>query len=121
MASEKWNALVIDVDNSLRLEQLKRSDWYDGIHRLLNGAFCEVVHCWGLPYPQVMLVDDCGAINGGVYNPMASMLYRGPIYGPALIVEEGIVDGEPDIVGADGLRLTKLIGLLREVLSYAER
>lgn len=89
MASEKWNVLVISEDNELWLEQLDRSDWYNGIHRLLNGAFGEVVHCRGLPRPQVMLVDDCRAINGSVYNPLASMLYRGPIYGPALIVEEG--------------------------------
>ena len=78
MTSEKWNVLVISEDNEIRLEQLERKDWYAGIHRLLDGAFCEVVHCWGLPHPQVMLVDDCGAINGSVYNPLASMLYRGP-------------------------------------------
>ena len=58
MSSEKWNVLVISEDNELRLEQLDRSDWYDG---------------------------------------------------------------EPDIVGADGFRLTLLIGLLREVSSYADR
>ena len=51
--------------------------------RLIIGCRCiEIVR---LPHEHCLIVDDEGAVNGSPYNPMASALYGGAIFGTALL------------------------------------
>ena len=67
------------------------------IDKHLNCDCFENVHIGG---NKVMLVDDCGKLNGKKANWKASRLYNAPDYiaGDAIICEIGIVNGEHDII-----------------------
>lgn len=70
------------------------------------GGHIEIVHPVGLPYPLLMIVNEEGLLRGLDFNPIASVLYGmldhgQPIVGNAVIMKEGYVDGEPDVVGLD--------------------
>ena len=68
------------------------------LHELLNGFF-EIVRPLACPRHIIMLVDDEGILKDLPFNPLAAALYGQYIAGNAIIMREGFVNGEPDIVG----------------------
>lgn len=68
------------------------------LHELLNGFF-EIVRPRGCPPHILMLVDDEGILKDLPYNPLAASLYGQYIAGKAILMREGFINGEPDIVG----------------------
>lgn len=61
-------------------------------------GFFEIVRLRTIYPDRVMCVNDCGAINDMPLNPLASAIAGQWIFGPAVILREGIVDGEPDLI-----------------------
>ncbi len=93
-------------------------DVNDVVRAALGGAFYEIVRIRNMSHKFLMLVDDEGCLKNLQLNPVASELYgirvHGcPIVGPAVIMREDIVDGEPDIVGLDDDDLAEFIHKLR--------
>ena len=96
-------------------------DVNDVLHEELNGAFYEIVRCRTLPRKYLLLVDDCGALEGLPINNVASELYGTrkhgcPIFGDAVIMREAIVDGEPDIVGLTDSDCDELIDEMKKII-----
>ena len=92
-------------------------DVNDVIHAALDSHY-EIVRCRTMPHKFLMAVDDCGVLKSLPVNAVASELYgvrvHGcPICGPAVIMREEMVDGEPDIVGLTEDDTAELIRLLR--------
>ena len=97
-----------------------QQDVNDVIHDALD-SYYEIVRCRSLPHKFLMLVDDCGLLKELPINGIASELYgvrvHGcPICGPAVIMREDMVDGEPDIVGLTEEDTAEFIQLLHGVL-----
>lgn len=71
--------------------------------RSLIGGWLELVRPRFLPPQFIMLVDDEGLLKELPVNLIGSALYGmeapSPIVGPVVIAAEGIVNGEPDVVG----------------------
>ena len=71
--------------------------------RELIGGWLELVRPRYLPPELLMLVDEEGLLKKLPVNKLGCVLYGlgspSPIVGPLVIAGEGIVDGEPDIVG----------------------
>lgn len=99
--------------NPCRIVKLPREGFNDAVYKLLGISCYDIVR---LPVDDrtIMLVDDEGRIKDSPYNARASILSRYPygLVGDALIVAEGMVDGEPDIVGLDPQRACNLITAL---------
>lgn len=82
------------------------------------GGHIEVVRPVGLPDPLLMIVNEEGLLRGLDLNTIASILYGiqhhgQPIVGNAVIMKEGFVDGEPDIVGLDPEDINALNHILK--------
>lgn len=71
--------------------------------RSMIGGWLELVRPRFLPSPFLMLVDEEGLIKELPVNLIGSILYGigspSPIVGPLVIAAEGMVNGEPDVVG----------------------
>lgn len=81
----------------------------------------EIVHPVGLDPKWVMVVNENGRWYGLPRNHTASILYgcglyhAEPIVGNAVIMKEGFVDGEPDIIGLDDNDIQYLIEALEDL------
>jgi len=77
-------------------------DAYPGIRDLIGG-WIEIVRPRLLPPELVMIVDEEGLLKELPINLIGTHLYGitapTPIVGPVVIAGEGIVDGEPDLIG----------------------
>lgn len=101
-----------------------QQDVNDVIHDALD-SYYEIVRCRSLPFKFLMLVDDCGLLKELPINGIASELYgvrvHGcPICGPAVIMREDMVDGEPDIVGMTEEDTAELVRILRCLIVIKE-
>ena len=70
------------------------------------GGYIEVVHPRRLDAPFVMIVNEEGRLEGLSQNALGSFLYGTPIHGEPIvgniiILQEGFVNGERDIIGLD--------------------
>lgn len=107
-------ALKITTDNVISVVTVPEPTW-KGMGELVGGYF-EHVRPWGLynldtPYKNdlCMIANGEGRLIGLEHNPTGTMLYNetpkfmgfAPIAGDILIMAEGFVNGEPDIVGLD--------------------
>lgn len=96
-----------------RIVKLPREGFNVAVYDLLKIDCYDIVR---LPMDDhtIMLVDDVGLIKDSPYNARASILSRYPcgLVGDALVVAEGMVDGEPDIVGLDPQHVCNLITAL---------
>lgn len=96
-----------------RIVKLPRDGFNDAVYKLLRIDCYDIVR---LPMDDrtIMLVDDEGLLKDSPYNARASILSRCPcgLVGDALVVAEGIVDGEPDVVGLDPQHACNLITAL---------
>lgn len=83
--------------------------WYETVG-IVVGGYIELVHPRELPHPYVMLVNEDGHFRNLQPNPIASALYGSQsIVGNVVIMQEGFVDGEPDIVGLDEKQIPALL------------
>ncbi len=68
------------------------------------GGWIEIVHPHGLKAPYCMIVNEEGLLEDLPLNPLGCVLYQTmthgfPIVGNIVVMKEGYVDGELDIVG----------------------
>ena len=92
--------------------------WYG---QQIGCEWIEIVHPVG--YGCVLIVDEEGLLKPNVVNPIASYMYGThkhgePIVGTCLLMKEGIVNGEPDLIGMPEEDADKIAMLLGE-LHYA--
>ena len=83
-----------------RIVKLPREGFNEAVYKLLDIDCYDIVRMPGCG-TTIMLVDDEGLLRDSPYNARASILSQYPcgLVGDALLVAEGMVDGEPDIVG----------------------
>ena len=79
------------------------------------GGYMEVVHPRGLPKPYVLLVDDEGRLKDLEINGLASAWYGDLICGPAVIMQIGMTDEGPDILGLDSSQVAEVTTFLRSL------
>lgn len=102
-----------------------KEDVNDVLHRELNGGFYEIVRPFTLPHKFLVMVDDCGLLKDLEYNHIASEIYGqkrhgGVIVGPAVIMREDFVDGEPDIVGLTYEDVDELVDSMKRIIVITE-
>lgn len=89
--------------------------------RMVIGGWMEIVRPVGLDPKWVMIVNETGRLDGLPKNYPASILYGcglyhyEPIVGNAVIMKEGFVDGEPDIIGLDDNDIQYLLEALENL------
>lgn len=124
-------AIKVTTDNELSVVTVPEPT-YKGLAELVNGDLFEVVKPRGLkdiniPYKNLlMVVDEEGRYIDKAYNKLGSELYNGkltsinfePIVGDILIMAEGIVDGEPDIVGLEERQLIIVFKALKSKFEF---
>ena len=76
---------------------------YKSVGKAVDG-YIEIVHPRRLGFPYCMIVNEEGLLRGLPLNPYGSYLYGieahgNPIVGDSVILKEGFVNGEPDLVG----------------------
>jgi hypothetical protein len=76
---------------------------YKSVGKAVDG-YIEIVHPRRLEFPYCMIVNEEGLLRGLPLNPYGSYLYGieahgNPIVGDIVILKEGFVNGEPDLVG----------------------
>lgn len=109
--------IVITTDNELEIK-----DFGEPLHKTLGeavGGYIEVVRLAG---PYRMIVDEEGLLKDYEVNPMASYLYNGNyIVGNAVIMKEGYVDGEPDIVGLNDVESEGFMRDLKAIQKFVKK
>ena len=89
----------IEVDHSSRSNrviELADPTWKT-LGDEVEGVF-EIVRLHHLMPDRVMVVNDCGAINDMPLNSVASVIAGQWIYGPAVILREGMTEDCPDLI-----------------------
>lgn len=76
---------------------------YQSVGKVVDG-WIEIVHPKGLKAPYCMVINEEGLLRGLPVNPIGSVWYQSwkhgyPIVGNLVVLKDGFVDGEPDIVG----------------------
>lgn len=88
--TDKNEAEIIQFENEKMMKVLKKH--VDG--------YVEVVHPMMLQNPFIMIVNEMGRFREDFdLNMFGSFLYQGVIVGPIVIVKEGWVGDEKDIIG----------------------
>lgn len=88
--TDKNEAEIIQFENENMMKVLKKH--VDG--------YVEVVHPMMLQNPFIMIVNEMGRFREDFdLNMFGSFLYQGVIVGPIVIVKEGWVGDEKDIIG----------------------
>lgn len=85
------------------------------------GGWIEIVHPMCLKRPYVMIVNEEGLLQDLDMNVYGSLLYGAqihgqPIVGNVVIMKEGFVDGEPDIVGLSDDEASKVAAEAKSLL-----
>ena len=84
-------------------------DFVEHLYKSLGkeaGGYIEVIHPRELKAPLTMIVNEEGRLEGLPQNALGSALYGTsihgePIVGNIIILQEGFVNGERDIIGLD--------------------
>lgn len=110
----KMKGLVVTTDNRMYVKEFD-----EPLYKTLGavvGGWIEVVHPKRLKRPELMIVNEEGAIMTPPLpiNATGSWLYGTdkhgyPIRGDLVIMANGFRDGEPDIVGLDDSTINDLI------------
>lgn len=124
-------AIKITTDNEISTVTVPEPTW-KGMGQLVGGHF-ETVRPWGLydlntPYKEqlLMLVNREGRLIWLERNIVGTALYNNtptstrfePIVGDILIMTEGFVNGELDIVGLDDEQLHVVMTALKNKFKY---
>ena len=96
--------IVITTDCIASIKEFN-SPLYKSIGEVVDG-YIEVVHPRGLDEPLNMIVNEEGLIKRLPFNPVGSLFYKthehgNPIVGNIILMQDGFINGEPDIVGID--------------------
>ena len=115
-------AILVTTDNAVNVIDLAEP-YYKSFQKAVGGFF-EIVRPLTITGPYRMLINEEGKIEGLPLNQIGSLLYGSfihgdPIVGNLLILKEGFVDGEPDLVGLDDKEIAELIGKLAETYTEA--
>lgn len=94
--------LTIDEEQTIALHKVDDVTIpLDLIQKIIKGFF-EIVHISpDVKFPvknAVMLVNDCGLLDGMKTNLIASTLYGYEIVGPAILCKTGYTEDGPDII-----------------------
>lgn len=115
-------AVYLEPKQAPRAVEIPDADDHEklkSIHEYLGG-YMEIVRPMYLPEEFVMLVDDEGLLKDLQINEIGTALYgfrSGAIVGPALILREGFVNGEPDLISLTDLDVIDLVqGYLPKLL-----
>lgn len=84
------------------------------------GGYIEIVRPKGLPEPLCFVCNEEGLLHGLPLNAFASVLYctldhGHPIVGNIVIMREGFVDGEPDLVSLTEEDIVQIRALADEI------
>lgn len=124
-------AIKITTDNEIKVVTVPEPTW-KGMGQLVGGHF-EHVRPWGLynldtPYKKslCMIVNEEGRLIGLEHNLVGTALYNNtptplgfePIVGDILIMTEGFVNGEPDIIGLDDEQIEIVKKALKNNFKY---
>lgn len=96
--------IVVTTSNTMYVK-----DFGEPLYKSLGkevGGHIEVVHPRRLEAPFIMIVNEEGRLEGLPLNTLGSFLYGAPIHGEPIvgniiILQEGFVNGEWDIIGLD--------------------
>ena len=104
--------LFIDTDGRMSVREFSDTDTVSSIDEAVGGWF-EIVHPMLLRAPYIMLVNEEGLLHNLPLNFCGSVLYGAHkngqrIVGNIVILKEGFVDGEPDVVGLNDDELLKI-------------
>lgn len=96
--------IVVTTSNTMYVK-----DFVEPLYKSLGkevGGYIEVVHPGELKAPLAMIVNEEGRLEGLPQNAFGSFLYGTPIHGEPIvgniiILQEGFVNGERDIIGLD--------------------
>jgi hypothetical protein len=94
--------LIITTRNTMRIAGFDRPA-YKSVGKAVDG-YIEIVHPRRLEFPYCMIVNEEGLLRSLPHNLYGSYLYGtevhgNPIVGDIVILKEGFVNGEPDLVG----------------------
>ena len=89
------------------------------------GGYIEIVHPMGLQN-AVMVVNDEGLMHSLPLNVIGSCLYgthihHSPIVGNVVIMKEGYVNGERDLIGLEDSEIEPLLEQLNQLKGYFEK
>ena len=101
--------LVITTDY-----KMYKKDFGEPMHKTVGavvGGYVEHVLPMYLAEPFCLLIDEEGKLNHKPINPVASAWYSpvDPIVGTVVVMKDGYVDGERDIVGLTEGECNKII------------
>lgn len=106
------NIIIINTDGSVESRKTSDETMLEDMQKAVDG-FIEIVRPFGRPGGDlVLVVNDCGMINGMKVNRVASCFYPELLFGPVAIVKEGLRDGEPDLIGLDDDEAQLMLRLL---------
>ena len=105
-------------------DELEIRDFAEPLHETVGkavGGWIEIVHPVGMKRPFVMIVNEEGLLLNLDINALGSFLYGTlahghPIVGDIVIMKEGFVDGEPDIVGLTDQEADVFMELFKKTL-----
>ena len=105
-------------------DELEIRDFAAPLHESIEeavGGWFEIVRPVGIKHPFVMLVNEDGLRLELDVNALGSFLYGTlvhghPIVGNIVIMKQGFVDGEPDIVGLTDQEADALMDLFKKTL-----
>jgi len=87
-------------------------DFTEPIHKSVGavvGGCIEHLVPWGIKRPYCLICNDDGAALGLPPNLIGTYLYGRPVVGTVVLMKDGFVDGEPDIVGLSDEEECKLL------------
>ena len=111
--------LVITTDNKVHVEDYG-NPLYKTVGQTVAG-YIEIVHPRYLPRPYMLVINEEGKLIDLPINKTGSVLYGcdidhgEPIVGDLVIMKDGYVNGEPDIVGLDDEDIPRILSLLARV------
>ena len=110
--------IVVTTSNTMYVK-----DFGEPLYKSLGkevGGYIEVVHPRGLEAPLTMIVNEEGRLEGLPQNALGSFLYGAPIHGEPIvgniiILQEGFVNGERDIIGLNDQEAEKIMDQIFDI------
>lgn len=113
--------IILSTDNTIEVK-----DFGEPLYKTVGeavGGYIEIVYPALLEKPYLMIVNEEGLLQGLPLNTTGSFLYRTqihgqPIVGNAVIMKNGYVNGEPDIIGLSDNEIIDLINLFKTNFTF---
>ena len=116
-------AVKLNVNNTIEMIEIPKDHDYKWYAKQIGCDFIEVVHPRYYPHPFV--IDEEGRLKDNYVNIIASAMHgtfehNEPIVGTAILMDEGLVDGEPDLIGFSLEKATSIVDDLKEMIEKAD-